>query len=177
MTPQQIEAFRVAYAAWMQKSRPALDEHRWKDAFVGFPTPELAPGALAPLSKPLAQVKLGLFTTAGLYIKGAQPAFDAANVEGDASYRRLLIHTPREQFGIAHDHYDHTSAEQDLNAVYPVEPLLNLVRAGRLGSVADVSVSTTGYCTQLDRIAADTGPRIAAEFKALGIDAVLHIPV
>lgn len=177
MTPKQIESFRVAYADWIRQRRSALDERRWKDAFAGFPSPELAAAELAPCVKPLARLRLGLFTTAGLYVKEKQAPFDASNVEGDSSFRELPVHLPEEQLGIAHEHYNHASAQQDLNTVYPVERLMEWVGTNRLGALAEVAISTSGYCTRLDQIAEVTAPRIAARFGELGVDAVLHVPV
>ena len=177
MTPREIEAFRTGYAAWFARAKPALDERRWKDAFAGFPAQKHSAIPFAAPIKSLREIRLGLLTTAGLYLKDEQQPFDAANVEGDASYRELPLALPRDRLGIAHDHYDHAAAEQDLNAVYPIERLRELVDAGELGELAPVAISTSGYCTRLDTIAEETAPRIAARMKALGVDAVLHLPV
>lgn len=36
--------------------------------------------------------------------------------------------------------------------------LLELVKANQLGALAEVAISTSGYCTRLDQIAEETAP-------------------
>ncbi|MBI4082247.1 MAG: hypothetical protein HY423_06500 [Candidatus Lambdaproteobacteria bacterium] len=177
MIPEQITAFRDAYGPWLTSRRPILDQRRWKEAFVGFPVLNLPDIPFTPLAKPLREARLGMLTTAGLYLRGEHQPFDAANIEGDPSFRELPLEAGADRLGIAHEHYDHASAEQDLNVVYPVLRLMELVAQGEIGSVSPLAMSTSGYCTRLDRIAEETAPRIAARVKELRIDALLHIPV
>jgi D-proline reductase (dithiol) PrdB len=173
----QIGRFRESYTQWFRERKPLLDARQWKEAFAGFPTPDLQPLALTPMAKPLSAIKLALFSTAGVYVKGSHPSFDASNVEGDPTFREVPIGSPTASLGIAHEHYDHGAAEQDLNSVYPVTRLQEMVAAGQLGSLAEVAITTSGYCTRLDTIAEETGPRVAARMLELNVDAVLHVPV
>jgi D-proline reductase (dithiol) PrdB len=172
-----IEAFRGAYPAWLEGARPALQEKRWKDAFVGYPYVRNGSIPWTPLGKPLRECRLGLFTTAGLYLEGAQQPFDAFNIEGDWSHRIIPLQAAPEQFGIAHDHYDHSAAKSDLNAVFPADRLRELVAEGFLGSVTPSAFSISGYCTRADQIAEVTAPAAVDFFKGAGADVVLLVPV
>ena len=55
---------------------------------------------------------------------------------GDPSYRELPSDTPRELYTITHDYYDHTDADRDLNIVFPIDRLKEMVREGLIGSLA-----------------------------------------
>lgn len=174
-----VDAFVPQYAEWFARVKPLLEQKKWGDAFTGgkFPTPINADAPWTPVTKPLAQCRLGLVSTAGLYLEGEQPAFDAENIEGDSSFRELPRDVDLARLKIAHTHYNHESADKDRNAVFPLDRLHELEADGVIGSLAAQLFSTSGYCTRLDRIATETAPAIVARMKALQVDAVLHIPV
>src|SRR5574341_560481 len=172
-----LGAFAAAYPAWLARARPALERKQWKEGFAGFPAPVNATAPWAPFAKPVASCRLALLSTAGLYLEGEQAAFDAENIEGDWTFRELPGARPGARLAIAHAHYDHASARQDLNSVYPLDRLRELAAQGAIGTLAERHYSISGYCTRLDRVVEETAPRIVERLKADGVDAVLHIPV
>ena len=169
--------FKAAYEPWLERQRPLLNEKKWKEAFVGYPFVQNQETPFAPMTKPLPRCRLGLFTTAGLYIQGEQEAFDAANIEGDATFRELPLDTPRERLAIAHTHFDHSVAGTDLNSVFPVDRLREMTAEGLLGELTPRAVSISGYCTRADVIAERTAPAVVEAFRRQAVDTVLFVPV
>jgi len=172
-----IAAFKARYPEWIARARPALEQKNWKDAFVGFPSPVNTEAPWTPPAQPLAKSRLALLSTAGLYLVGEQQPFDAEDPEGDWTFRELPTAVDGARLKIAHTHYDHASALQDLNAVFPLQRLRELAGEGVIGSLAERIYSTSGYCTRLERVAEDTAPRIVERLKSDGVNALLHIPV
>ena len=118
-----------------------------------------------------------MLSTAGLYLKNGQTPFDAANIEGDWTFRELPADASPADLGIAHDHYPHEAAEKDLNAVYPLDRLRELAAEGRIGAVARKHYSISGYCTRSDLVVEKAAPELVAALGAAGVDVVLHLPV
>ena len=152
-------------------------EGRWKEAFKQYPLVHNDDVPWAPLAKPLSESKLGLFTTAGLYIDGEQERFDAPNIEGGWSTRLRPADVDPKRLRIAHDRFDHTLAEADRNSVFPVDRLRERVTECILGGFHDGTVSMSGYNPRADRVAEETAPAVMRVFQDAGVDAVLFVPV
>lgn len=172
-----VAAFRKAYGPWLDSVRPLMEAKDWKGAFPTFPFPSPTTSPWTPLSKPLAECKLALFSTAGVYLHDSQEPFDAENYEGDWSFREVPTDVRPEQIAFAHTHYDQTNAKEDLNCVVPLEPLRGLVAEGVIGGLISPFFSISGYCTRPDMVAEETGPRIAERLRELGADVFLNISV
>jgi Glycine/sarcosine/betaine reductase selenoprotein B (GRDB) len=97
------------------------------------------------VAKPLHESLVALVSTGGFYGRGVQPAFDAANIEGDLSYRTFSRTVPPGQLGIAHDHFPHHYAEADINAILPLDHMSDFEREGLIGECEDTIYSITGY--------------------------------
>lgn len=182
MASQDVEvmdlaAFRKAYPGWLEEVRPLLEVKDWKGAFPSFPFPQTAGTPWTPLGKPLEQCRVALLSTAGVYLRDTQEPFDAENYEGDWSFREVPCDLRPEQTAIAHTHYDHANAEEDLNCVVPLAPLQGLVAEGVIGELISPFFSISGYCTRADMVAEETGPRIAERLRELGADVLLNVPV
>ncbi len=77
--------------------------------------------------EPSAQ-KFALVTSGGLYIKDSQPPFDTVSIHGDITFREIPRTVSQKDLGIAHPHYDHRLAEEDINIIFPSPALY---RAGK----------------------------------------------
>ncbi|GAB6173257.1 hypothetical protein JCM15765_27350 [Paradesulfitobacterium aromaticivorans] len=82
-----------------------------------------------PLNKPLAECQLALVTTAGVHLAEQDP-FDVNAKEGDPSYRVLPADSPLEDYRISHTHYDHSEADRDINCVFPITRIRELLEQG-----------------------------------------------
>ncbi len=177
-----ISASHDAYRTWLEAARPQLDQHAWSAAFANEECPypytrlRLDPVPLVPLNRPLSQTRIVLVDSAGVHCDD-QPRFHAEDIEGDASYRLLPTTTPYADLRIAHDHYDHAAAEQDLNSVYPIERLEDLARAGVIAAPAPTALSFSGYITDAEIVVEQLAPDLLRQARGLGADAALFVPV
>ncbi len=131
----------------------------------------------APARKPLAATTVALVTTAGVHHRD-QPPYDMDDHDGDPSFRELDLERPLDSLMITHDYYDHTDADRDLNVVFPVERLRELVAAGEIGGVARLGYGFMGHITgpHLETLKRRTAPEVAERLKKARVDAVLLAP-
>jgi len=135
-----------------------------RDLVGKMPVPDFDndPWTTAP---PLAQARVALVTTAGLYQPGEDP-FDLF----DQSFRLLPGDT--RDFIVGHNslNFDRTGVLADLNVVYPVDRLAELAADGIIGSVAPRHVAFMGaQMDTLSTITLDTGPAAAAALRDDGV--------
>ncbi|HEY4707791.1 MAG TPA: glycine/sarcosine/betaine reductase selenoprotein B family protein [Thermodesulfobacteriota bacterium] len=131
----------------------------------------------APLKKPIKDCRVALVTTAGVHLKTQKP-FDMSDPLGDPSYRELPSDTPGELYAITHDYYDHTDADRDLNIVFPIDRLKELVKEGLIGSLAENNYGFMGHIDgrHIETLVKKIAPEVAGRLKAQSIDAVLLTP-
>jgi D-proline reductase (dithiol) PrdB len=96
---------------------------------------------------------------------------------GDVDYRLIPRNTPANELVMSHisTNFDRTGYQQDLNVVFPLDRLNELVQQGKIESVADFHFSFMG-ATEPEKME----PAIAtlsAVMKKDGINAVLLVPV
>ena len=160
-----LPAFKAAYGPWLEQARHLLEAANWKDSFATYPFPMPQAAPWTPFTKDLSECRLALISTAGVYLKGEQEPFDAENIEGDWTFRELPATLRVDQVDIAHTHYDHTVADQDLNSVLPLERLRELEAEGVIGELLAPVFSISGYCTTADKITEISAPAIVARLK------------
>lgn len=143
-----------------------------------YPFPELSAPAFHQLRKPLAQCRVTLITTAGLHLKGEKP-FSSAFLSSDCSYRVLPRSARFSDMSISHTSgdFDRSGIEQDLNVVFPIDRLEELVAAGKLGSVAEHHYSFMGSLPRTGDLRKNTAPTVAGLAAKDAVDIVLLTPV
>lgn len=122
-----------------------------------------------PLSKPLNQMKFALVTTAGVHLKSQEP-FD---LEGDESFRVIPGDVQASDLMVTHPQYDHSDADKDINCVFPIDRLRELVQAGVIGGVANKHLGYMGYSMKLKKVYDETVPGMARELERSSADAVI----
>jgi D-proline reductase (dithiol) PrdB len=172
-----LDEFRGRYAGWWPEARPMIERHDYAAAFKTYPWPAFAAAPWTPVTRPLAESRIGVVTTGGLYRAGVDAPFDCQAPEGDWSFRAIPAGVPIQTLGIAHAHFAHEVAEADMNTIFPLDRLRELEAAGLIGGVADVHFSTMGYCPRAADLAEETAPAIAAALQAAGADVALVVPV
>jgi D-proline reductase (dithiol) PrdB len=122
-----------------------------------------------PLGKPLAAARLALVTTAGLHVRG-----DAPFTSGHQGYRTIPSATPARDIVQSHTSigFDRTGLLQDLNVVFPIDRVRDLVAAGELGGLAANNYSFLGAQRTYDGILGESGPAVARQLRADGVDVV-----
>jgi D-proline reductase (dithiol) PrdB len=130
----------------------------------------------APMRVPLAQARIALITTGGVHRRD-QPPFDMADPAGDATFRPIPAGTTSDDLTITHDYYDHRDADQDLNILFPLALMRELVAAGRIGGLG-TSYGFMGHIEgpHLETLLRTTAPQVAGMLKQERIDAVLLTP-
>jgi hypothetical protein len=88
----------------------------------------------APFAKRLAESRIGLLTSAGLYLKDSQAAFDVETEKahpewGDPTWRAIPASTAREALGVAHLHINDADILADPEIALPMQGLAELVSA------------------------------------------------
>jgi len=166
------------YAAWLTEARPLLAENKHAEALRLPSYPRLEVGAVpwAPLTMPIGTATVALVSSAGVYRPDQEP-FAAADPTGDVTWRAVEAASPRNQLGIAHDHYDHGAAEADLNSVFPVDRMRELASDGAIGAFHPMVYSFSGYMRDLWRWRREGAPGIARALAGAGVRAALLVPV
>jgi D-proline reductase (dithiol) PrdB len=126
--------------------------------------------------RPLARARVALITTGGVHLDTQAP-FDMADPRGDASFRAIPADTPPALLRITHDYYDHRDAERDMNILFPMGLMRELVAAGRVGSLA-TCYSFMGHIEppHLEALLRRTAPQVAGMLKQERVDAALLTP-
>jgi D-proline reductase (dithiol) PrdB len=130
-----------------------------------------------PLDKPLNASKLAIVTSSGLIRKSDKP-FDLSRQEGDPSFRTVPTDTKPSELTFSHvsTNWDRTGFAMDINVVFPIDRLKELVEVGELGAVSDTHYSFMGAIFNSHPLAADTAPEVGRRLKAAGVDIALLVP-
>ncbi|MBG9980274.1 hypothetical protein HZY91_04120 [Facklamia sp. DSM 111018] len=127
---------------------------------------------IVEMEKPLSEAKVAFVTTSGPHLKWEEPF----NIKGDHTFRMIPGDSEIQDIMITHDHYDHKPADQDLNCVFPLQMLHELVEQGRIGSVAPRHFGLMGYIPRTDLLMEKTAPEIARQLVEDEVDLVLLSP-
>jgi len=146
-----------------------------------FPGEEQA--VWAPFEKRLAQSRIALLTSAGLYVKGAQPSFDLEREQthpewGDPSWRAIPDSATAAGLAVAHLHINDEDLVADPEIALPRQLLEKLASEGWIGGAVKEHVSVMGY---QERALGDwqrtTAPELVAHLRAQGADGLILAPV
>ena len=124
-----------------------------------------------PFERSLADARVALITTGGVYMRDAQDSF----VDDDPSFRVIRSDTPASDLGIFHEHYDKSNAEKDINVIFPIERLREMDVEGAIGSIGADSFGFMGYIIgdNIPRLMEETAPEVARMLRADNVDAAL----
>ncbi|HEY5341301.1 MAG TPA: glycine/sarcosine/betaine reductase selenoprotein B family protein [Candidatus Aquilonibacter sp.] len=123
--------------------------------------------------KALSASRVAIVTTAGLHRREDRP-FTA----GDPTYRVIPSETPASQIVQSHTSigFDRTAVLEDINVVFPIDRLREMVAAGRIGELAPAFYSFMGAQRDMSVIKGQTGPEVAARLLEAAVDVVLLTP-
>jgi D-proline reductase (dithiol) PrdB len=174
--PIDLEKFKPAYEKWVAESLPDFRAGNMTEIVKKYPfiTPDDIPWT-PYLGQPSDQT-FALVTSGGLYLKDIQPAFDTESIHGDTSFREIPRSVRQQDIGIAHAHYDHSLAAQDINIIFPIERFIELENEGIIGKLADTHYSF-GYVNDVVSLVNESIPELISRIKAAGIDVLFLLPV
>jgi hypothetical protein len=136
----------------------------------------------APFEKRLAESRIALLTSAGIYLTTSQPPFDLereqANPEwGDPSWRAIPASAAASDIAAAHLHINGEDLLSDPEIVLPMHLLGDLAREGVIGSAASEHASVMGY---QDRTLRDwqnkAAPELVAHLRDQVVDGLILAP-
>lgn len=136
------------------------------------PLPDFDSPALTPMRVPLREATVGLLVSCGAYF----PDQPRLRQHSDLSYRLLPRERDLDDVLFGHMTPIRAFALADPNVAYPRDTMLDLERDGVIGRYAASAVSMVGSISQFDELATEVAPRVAEEFRAMGVDLVLVVP-
>ena len=143
-----------------------FEPYRWFDA-------ETEPAFVAP-SKPLAESRLGMISTAGTYVQGQVAYY----YKDDTGVRAIPNDTPMDKIRFSHIMENYlVEARQDPATVFPSEVLASLSADGVIGELADNYYSCMGGIYSQQRVIAELIPRLTQAIDTEEIDLLLLVPL
>jgi hypothetical protein len=136
----------------------------------------------APFEKRLAESRIALLTSAGIYLKRSQPVFDLdreqANPDwGDPTWRSIPAGAIAADIGVAHLHINDEDVLADPEIALPMRLLETLAGEGMIGAATANHIAVMGY---QDRSLQDwkqtTAPEIVANLREQGADGLILAP-
>jgi D-proline reductase (dithiol) PrdB len=171
-----LDTFKVAYDKWVEESLADYRAGNFKEIIKKYPLIASDGVPWTPYSGRPSEQTFVLVTSGGLYLKNSQPPFDTESIHGDTSFREIPKSVRQEELGIAHAHYDHSVAEQNMNTIFPIHRFLELEKEGIVGKVADMHYSFS-YVNDVVTLVTKTVPRFLSRIKAQGVDVLFLVPV
>lgn len=123
--------------------------------------------------KPLEEARLAVVTTAGFHLRDDQPF-----TTDDPSFRQLPRSAGESELLQSHTSigFDRRARMKDINVVFPIDRLRELVEWGKIGNLAPYFYSLLGAQKSPDRIRDETAPVLAEHLKDEQVDVVLITP-
>jgi len=146
-----------------------LRTYRWRRA-------DAVPAAR--LTRPLADARVALVTSAGLVPPGEAP-FDLDVAGGDTGFRTIPGDADVARLVVYHrsDAYDPAPLAADANVAFPLDGLRALAAAGEVGEVAPRHLSFMGSITRPEQLMSHDAPAAAELLAGDGVDIALLVPV
>lgn len=122
-----------------------------------------------PRFRELGDTTFALVSTAGVLLREQEPY----HLDGDNSWRILPGDVQAGQLMVTHGHYDHSDADQDINCIFPIDRLRELVAWGVIGGVSNRHLGFMGYTQQMRDLYERAAPEMAKIIARSNADAVL----
>jgi D-proline reductase (dithiol) PrdB len=174
--PLDLAALQSAYTKWVEEGLADFQAGKVLEVVKRYPLVVSTDVPWTPYTGTASRETIALITTGGLYLRRSQPPFDTASIHGDPSFREIPRAACQADFGIAHAHYDHSLAEQDINVIFPLERLVELEREGVIGRVAEMHYSFS-YVNDIVTLLTESVPQLLRQLKAAAVDILLLVPV
>jgi D-proline reductase (dithiol) PrdB len=151
--------------------RPGL----WETINERYPGSMITMDELVPLTrprKPLAESRLAFVSSAGVQPIGTLP-FDVVHPVGDYSFRKVPSAAQPSDLEIHQIKYPTDGANRDLNVIFPIERLQELVGEGLIAGLTDNFFSFIGYNMDPEKLEQTLAEDIAKAVVSERADIVL----
>lgn len=127
----------------------------------------------ATLARPLPDCTLAIVTSAGIHCRGDEPFG-----REDPSFRVIPSGVAAGDLLQSHSSlaFDKTAFIRDVNVVFPIDRVRELVAEGRIGRLGPYHYSVMGALPDVTRVRDETAPELAARLVDDGVDVVLLTP-
>lgn len=135
-----------------------------------------------PFEKRLAETRIALLTSAGIYLKSSQPSFDLEHEQthpdwGDPTWRAIPASATAADIGVAHLHINDEDLLADPEIALPMHLLDRLAGEVVIGSAAAQHIAVMGF---QDRRLRDwqrtTAPELVAHLRGQAADGLILAP-
>lgn len=126
-------------------------------------------------NKLFSESKIALVSSAGVHLKDDE-AFDMESRKGDSTYRVIPGDVDSSSLMVSHSHYDNKGANADINVVFPIDRLRELVEREQIGSVAQNNFGFMGFIPNTTLLVEEYAPKVVEILKEDGVDAVVLSP-
>jgi hypothetical protein len=171
-----LEAFHKKYQAWVEDSLEEYQAHIMDRIVRTYPFVSYPDIPWTPFQGQAADHTFALVTSGGLYLKDSQPPFETESIHGDPGFRAIPKTVQQQDLGIAHAHYDHRLAEEDINTVFPIQRLVELEQDGAIGGLAQTHYSFS-YVNNVLPLVEESLPNLVDKLREQEVTALLAVPV
>jgi len=154
--------------------RPGL----WETVNERYPGSMITKSEIVPLArldKPLSEARVAFVSSSGVQPKGTLP-FDVTHPVGDYTFRRVPSGSSPDDLEIHQLKYPTDGALRDLNVIFPITRLQELVAEGTLGGLTDNFYTFIGYNMDPGLFESTVAEDIAAAVEEEAADIVLAAP-
>ena len=127
------------------------------------------------IKKPMSEWKVGLVSSSGTHLRSQKP-FDIVSDDGDWSYREIPVETDPKDLVISDSHYDHSDADKDVNCMFPIVTLKELVKDGVIGSIPSKFYGFMGFVPDPQDLIKHNAPEVAQKLVDEKVDVVILTP-
>lgn len=168
------------------------DNYSWLNHFraehPGFEFPSFKTIPWTEFKISLAECKLALITGSGVFVKGQKPFSVVAGAlpehlleqkfkgVGDWSYRAVPWEVATQDLRVAHSYLDSLRVEADINCVFPIDRVRELVEENYIAESASHHFSLMGHVPEYKRLYDKAIPEVIRRLKQDKVTAVLITP-
>ena len=131
--------------------------------------PITPPMVWAPVTKELKDMRIALATAAGVH----QTNQERFNLAGDFTWRKIDDKHPSDELMVSHGGYDNGDVNKDINCMFPIDRMHELVAEGFIKETAPFHAGFMGGGGNQEKFKGETGPAIAQMFREEEVDAVV----
>lgn len=157
-----------------KQMRPGLWE-TVNERYPGSMIKKTNPIPLAKLNKPLNECRFSFVSTSGVQPKNTMP-FDTVHPVGDYTFRRVPSNSDVKDLEIHQLKYPTSGANKDLNVIFPIERLRDLVDEKVIGGLTENFYTFIGYNMDPGRLETTLAEDIADAIAEEQPDGVIAAP-
>lgn len=122
-----------------------------------------------PVTKELNEMTVALVTCAGVHLKSDK----RFNLAGDTGFRKVPGDVDSDDLMVSHGGYDNSDVNKDVNSMFPIDRIRELVDDGFIKDIAPINFGVMGGGGDIKAFTNETGPKIAKLLGEEKVDAVL----